>query len=342
MLKIVALLAILLVPYALIAINAQEFSVEIAEGSKKVDNGKFYVPARITVPVGSTVVWKNFDDAPHTVTSGTPTCVGQCWGLDFDSGIMRLDEVYRFTFDKAGTYAYLCSLHPWMIGSVTVLAPGQKAPVELTVKVDSSTYNDGDTVVVRGSVSAQIEGISVMIQILNPDNVVVTSDSLSVGNDGSFSYNFKLVGKQIVPGSYTVKVRYSDASAEGMFVVGKGKISGVDSIDGGTDVKVAAKQLRDLLLVRVRNAESSTASIYGISIETSDSVIEAFKGPRNWSDVDVTSSGATASAENEPLNPGGTAVFKLKVTGDDFVINWTAFDSKHNPVDQGEVKPIRR
>lgn len=337
--KAAIVLSVLLLPYALMHVNAQgEFKVDIAEGSQKVDSGKSYMPTRIAVPVGATVVWKNFDDAPHTVTSGTPTCPGLCWGLDFNSGIMRLDDVYRITFDKEGIYHYLCALHPWMTGTV-IVGNVQETPLELSVRLDRATYKVGDNVNLEGSVSTLIEGVRLVIDVLNPDKESVVSESISVGSDGAFNYNFKLAGNEFTPGSYTVKVRYSDAGAESNFVVERGTV-GAD--DGNADIRVAAKQIKDLLLIRVRSAEASTANVYGITIGTSDSVIEAFRGPRSWSEASVTASEATSSSDEEPLGPGGKAVFKLKVSSDDFVIVWIAFDSEHNVLDQGEAKPIRR
>jgi plastocyanin len=350
MLKTFVILGLLIAPLLLVTANAEDVKVEIAEGSKMVDNGKFYVPAKIVVSVGTTVEWKNLDDSPHTVTSGTATCVGQCWGLDFDSGVLRLDDVYRFTFDKPGTYPYLCSLHPWMAGTVTVLKTGQEIPVELSVKAVQAKYKAGDEVTIEGSVSAVREEESLMIQIFNPNNEVVASEPLVLNSDNTFSYSFKLAD-EIAAGSYTVKVSYGDITTESFFEVEIGENDGKNDVtpgeDGGTvdvtaDVRVVAKQVRDLLLLRVKNADGSTASVYGITVETSGSVIEAFKGPRNWSNVDVSADVASSEVDDQPLSPGSKVVFKVKVNDSSFTVNWTAYDSEHNVLDQGEVNPIRR
>jgi plastocyanin len=68
----------------------------------------------IEVPVGTTVTWTNEDAAPHTATS-----VDKIW----DSNILQQGETFSFTFEEAGTFEYLCSLHPAMVGQVIVTEP---------------------------------------------------------------------------------------------------------------------------------------------------------------------------------------------------------------------------
>ena len=76
----------------------------------KVDNFSFG-PTSLTVAVGTTVTWTNRDDIPHTVVSTDKV---------FKSKVLDTDEKFSFTFDKAGTYPYFCSIHPKMTGSVVV------------------------------------------------------------------------------------------------------------------------------------------------------------------------------------------------------------------------------
>lgn len=355
--KAIVILAVLLAPYTLMNTNAQEeVKVDIAEGSKNIDNGKFYVPSRITVPVGTTITWKNFDDERHTVTSGTPTCVGECWGLDFDSGIMRQNEVYSFTFDKPGTYDYLCSLHPWMLGKIMVLAEGGSVQVEVAVATDKETYMLGDKVNVKGSVFPVVPDQPVVIEVLNPAQAQFQTDEITVNEDGAFNYDFKLAGDLALAGFYTVKVTYSDTSTESNFTVEKSaekpdKKPKPEREDGkqkpefegsSADVRVAAKQIRDLIILRVRNADDSNAEIYSISIQIPDTVIEAFKGPRDWSKPDALSGEVRTGTLDHPIEPGKKVVFKIKVSADELVINWVAYDESDATVAQGDTKPISR
>jgi plastocyanin len=76
----------------------------------KIDNFSFG-PTTITVAVGTTVTWTNRDDIPHTVVSTDGV---------FKSKVMDTDEKFSFTFSNAGTFAYFCSIHPKMTGTVVV------------------------------------------------------------------------------------------------------------------------------------------------------------------------------------------------------------------------------
>ena len=76
----------------------------------KIDNFVFG-PQTITVPVGATVTWTNHDDIPHTSVSTDGV---------FKSKVMDTDEKFSYTFTKAGTYPYYCSIHPKMTGQIVV------------------------------------------------------------------------------------------------------------------------------------------------------------------------------------------------------------------------------
>lgn len=78
----------------------------------KIDNFSFG-PASLTVAVGTTVTWTNRDDIPHTVVSTDDA-------KTFKSKVLDTDEKFSFTFSKAGTYPYFCSIHPKMTGKVIV------------------------------------------------------------------------------------------------------------------------------------------------------------------------------------------------------------------------------
>jgi len=110
---IVGLLATLMVAALLLSAGSPGSSANTAEPASaevKVDNFSFG-PATLTVAVGTTVTWTNRDDIPHTIVSTDKV---------FKSKVLDTDEKFSFTFSKAGTYPYFCSIHPKMTGSVVV------------------------------------------------------------------------------------------------------------------------------------------------------------------------------------------------------------------------------
>jgi len=70
-----------------------------------------FAPKNLTVKVGEAITWTNSDSAPHTVTAK---------GGAFDSGNMQQGDTFTWKADKAGTFEYLCDIHPSMVGTVTV------------------------------------------------------------------------------------------------------------------------------------------------------------------------------------------------------------------------------
>jgi plastocyanin len=104
-----AMLAMLMLSVGLPSVHANDLP-STANTEVKIDNFSFG-PESLTVPVGATVTWTNRDDIPHTVVSTDGV---------FKSKVRDTDEKFSYTFDKAGTYSYYCSLHPKMVGKVVV------------------------------------------------------------------------------------------------------------------------------------------------------------------------------------------------------------------------------
>jgi plastocyanin len=77
-------------------------------------NNSVFDRKAITIPMGATVTWKNFDTAVHTVTADNGS---------FSSGILLSNMNFSQTFSTRGIYGYHSSIHPSMIGSVIVVAP---------------------------------------------------------------------------------------------------------------------------------------------------------------------------------------------------------------------------
>lgn len=68
-------------------------------------------PATDTIAVGGTVTWTNTGNAAHTSTGAN--------GL-WDSGIVSPGQAFSRQFPAAGSFAYTCTLHPGMNGTIVV------------------------------------------------------------------------------------------------------------------------------------------------------------------------------------------------------------------------------
>jgi plastocyanin len=95
-----------------------ETTVVMPLGSSAATGGAGFEPAAITVSPGGTVIWDNQDNALHTATSGeSPTPDGK-----FDSGLIGANQESKpITMPtEPGEYKYFCTLHPFLVGTVTV------------------------------------------------------------------------------------------------------------------------------------------------------------------------------------------------------------------------------
>ena len=69
-------------------------------------------PSVLTVKQGAKVTWTNNDGASHTISTDQ--------GSGPASGPLGQGNTYSYTFNIVGTFAYHCSIHPSMHGSVVV------------------------------------------------------------------------------------------------------------------------------------------------------------------------------------------------------------------------------
>jgi plastocyanin len=89
--------------------------------------GRYFDPPRVTVAPGDTVVWRSHDGEPHSVVAA---------GGAFASGVLARHDEFTYRFDVAGSFPYVCSLHPLMRGTVEVAAapaPTPGAPAAVTL-----------------------------------------------------------------------------------------------------------------------------------------------------------------------------------------------------------------
>jgi plastocyanin len=94
--------------------------VSMPKGAGVPSGAPGFAPDNITVVIGvnNTVTWSNNDTVAHTVTAVNTTGGNPV----FNSGNMAIGSTFTYTFTTPGYYPYLCAYHPWMTGSVRVLA----------------------------------------------------------------------------------------------------------------------------------------------------------------------------------------------------------------------------
>jgi plastocyanin len=92
-------------------VNAKQVTVEI-------HNANEFRPATVTIAQGGTVTWYNDHSEPHTASGAG----------GINSGDLDRDERYSHTFDKAGTYDYVCAYHEDMQATVRVANANGKVP----------------------------------------------------------------------------------------------------------------------------------------------------------------------------------------------------------------------
>jgi plastocyanin len=83
--------------------------------------GRFFAPADLDVLVGTTVTWRNSDLSTHTVTEDDDA---------FDSGHIRPGGEFTQAFTETGTFAFHCTIHRFMRGSVNVFDVVLRGPEE--------------------------------------------------------------------------------------------------------------------------------------------------------------------------------------------------------------------
>jgi plastocyanin len=89
-------------------------------GSSSSTGGQGYQPDPSTVSPGATVMWDNQDNALHTATSGNPDTATP--DGKFDTGLVGANQQSKPVTmpTEPGDYVYFCTLHPFLVGTVTV------------------------------------------------------------------------------------------------------------------------------------------------------------------------------------------------------------------------------
>jgi plastocyanin len=82
-----------------------------AGGDAVTIKGFAFGPGDLSVKAGTAVTWTNDDSTKHKIKSDDGS---------FDSDDLNQGDTFEHTFDAAGTFPYICSIHPSMKGTITV------------------------------------------------------------------------------------------------------------------------------------------------------------------------------------------------------------------------------
>ena len=111
------LLAALLAAASSVASAADATATAAPSNVIEIHNMRFE-PAALTVTAGTTVTWVNNDGTAHTISDRTKA---------FRSAALDTKDKFSFTFATPGDFTYFCTLHPMMVGKITVKPAGSSS-----------------------------------------------------------------------------------------------------------------------------------------------------------------------------------------------------------------------
>jgi plastocyanin len=116
-----------------------------------------FTPGTTSVHVGDTITWTNKDIAPHTASASDGS---------FDTGSISQGKSASHTFTKAGTFAYICSIHPSMKGTVTVAASGSSGSPSGGTPASGASATPSSGSSDSGGSNLPLTGLNVLIVVL--------------------------------------------------------------------------------------------------------------------------------------------------------------------------------
>ena len=158
-----------------------------------------YAPSVVTVDAGTTIIFSNIDDLPHSFTSGTPyTGPDGSW----NSGIVFGGEQYSVTLNNPGTYNYYSLFDSWMQGTIIVNDPAspptsnggtisalRDIPVSITLSASSENTETLDFIIVSNPTGGILD-YTTQVPNDTPTSATVTYTSQS-SFSGTDSFSFQ-------------------------------------------------------------------------------------------------------------------------------------------------------
>jgi hypothetical protein len=108
------------------------------------------------------------------------------------------------------------------------------------------------------------------------------------------------------------------------------------------EVSVQAKQIKDLIIVRLRNMDDSTVDVQAFKMLVHDSLLKAAKGPSEWIKEGRHANEVAFSTLTKPISAGDKGYFLLKVEGTKPLITWTVYGPDHGETAEDSVVPFLR
>ena len=96
--------------FAILAVSALLAVPAFAADHTVTIKGMKFSPASLSIAAGDSVTFVNQDSAPHTATAKG----------SFDTGRLNKGQSAKLTFNGSGSFAYICTIHPSMKGTVAV------------------------------------------------------------------------------------------------------------------------------------------------------------------------------------------------------------------------------
>ncbi|MDE1878507.1 MAG: hypothetical protein KGI07_08310 [Thaumarchaeota archaeon] len=108
---------------------------------------------------------------------------------------------------------FFSSIIQWIMQTPTVTEPTKQDSSSIVITTDKSSYSMGDTIIISGTIKPVVAGTSLIILILDPNNLLVQSEQISVSTDGIFQDTITTtpsIWKS--SGTYTASVQYGTSN----------------------------------------------------------------------------------------------------------------------------------
>jgi len=268
-----------------------------------------------------------------------------------------------FTPNKDGTFSLDLNLYTedkgiWLL-AVQYLGASKflgfevkEIPYRIFGQTDRTTYNVGDSVTVSGNVTRPSD--KVFLTLINPDGISFASLNSAISSDKTFQAEFPLKKSALtIEGIWTIRITYEDATTDVTFNVGKPESSEETRPEQSVlketskveerpvvKIKISAKQVRDLVLLSIRNSEDSNGQVYSFNLSPIDGIIAGQRAPEGWTSERADINGVQFSSADNPLKPGEKIKIRLKVDSQEIAFLWSALDYEKETLAEGTVKPI--